>query len=138
MAGRPKFRYGFKAECERHARRLRGELSLRPHDPLDLDVLADHLGVTLMPLSALAADIPDACRVLRGPEQAAFSAVTIVAGADRLVVHNDSHPLRRRRSNIAHELSHAILEHPATPPLNDAGCRYFDMGIEDEEVEGEL
>jgi Zn-dependent peptidase ImmA (M78 family) len=40
--------------------------------------------------------------------------------------------LGRQGSNVAHELSHGLLLHPPTPPLDDSGCRLWDQSVEDE------
>ncbi|MBF2035523.1 MAG: ImmA/IrrE family metallo-endopeptidase [Leptolyngbyaceae cyanobacterium T60_A2020_046] len=65
-------------------------------------------------------------------EQSCFSAVTVFHGHRRLIVHNDSHHPRRQTSNISHELSHGILQHPPTEPFSDHGYRNFNKKIEDE------
>ena len=38
----------------------------------------------------------------------------------------------RQNSNLAHELAHSMLQHPATPALDDRGCRDWNQDIEDE------
>jgi Zn-dependent peptidase ImmA (M78 family) len=60
------------------------------------------------------------------------SAVTVFCGSIRSIVYNDAHHRHRQASSIAHELSHGILGHPPTPPLNKYGCRHYDRAIEDE------
>lgn len=49
-----------------------------------------------------------------------------------MIVHNDNHHEHRQRSNICHELAHCFLGHKSTPPLNAAGERMHDGGIEAE------
>ena len=61
-----------------------------------------------------------------------FSAVTVFAGSERTIVHNDAHARTRQRSNLSHELSHGLLLHPATPALDNKGCRHWNQDIEDE------
>jgi hypothetical protein len=39
-------------------------------------------------------------------DRESFSAVTIIDGYRRRIIHNDSHHLLRQASNIAHELGH--------------------------------
>jgi Zn-dependent peptidase ImmA (M78 family) len=72
-------------------------------------------------------------KAFRTSEQDSFSAVTIFTGAARLIVHNDSHHPHRQFSNIAHELSHCILEHQPTCLRNDeSGCRDWNATYEAE------
>lgn len=126
------FRRGFKTECEKIAAKLRRELRLKPDAPLDLERLVAHIGVVVLRLSDFAHDAPRAAELFAGTESGAFSAVTLIDGDDRLIVHNDSHTEVRQASNVSHEVAHAILKHPPAPPLNDLGCRNFDHRIEDE------
>jgi Zn-dependent peptidase ImmA (M78 family) len=44
-----------------------------------------------------------------------FSAVTVFRGYRRLIVHNENHHPHRQASNLAHELSHTLLEHEPSP-----------------------
>ena len=74
----------------------------------------------------------EAAAYLLADEPSSFSAVTVFHGAHRLIVHNDAHHLYRQNSNIAHELSHALLFHEPTPALDDLGSRYWNQNIEDE------
>lgn len=50
-------------------------------------------------------------------------------------MHNDAHHPYRQAANIAHELSHAVLHHPPTPPFNDDGERNYDPEIKQLEKE---
>jgi hypothetical protein len=129
------FRRGFKAEAERISCELRAELELGPLDRLDPLCLAGHLEIPVIGLSELA-QFDGArlsfIRVLRGAERDAFSAITVFVGARRLVIHNDNHAPTRQASNLTHELSHCILEHPASPILSPEGCRHWDSRLEDE------
>ena len=88
------------------------------------------------PLSWLEAhpedEVAQAARTLRDDERNAFSAMTVFCGPSRVVVHNDAHAVVRRASNIAHELAHAALLHPAVPALDSRGCRNWNSDIEDE------
>src|SRR5689334_8571553 len=112
-------RRGFKAEANAHAVALRSELRLEAHAPLCPWRLADYLELPVIPLSALRQYEPDGVRYLAGSGRDLFSAVTIFVGRHgrkRVVVHNDSHARPRQAANLAHELGHAILCHPPTPP----------------------
>lgn len=126
------YRRGFKSEANSTAREIRAELDLRPLDRLDPHVLAEHLLVPVRCLSAMARDAPDAVEYLLGEEPSSFSAATVFRGTRRLIVHNDAHAPGRQNSNLAHELSHALLMHAPTPALDDLGSRLWNQTIEDE------
>lgn len=68
-------------------------------------------------------------------DQEVFSAVTVFNGRKRLIAHNDSHHPRRQAANIAHEISHAILGHPPTPPFTDSGERFLNTKVQELEDE---
>jgi len=128
-------RRGFKAEAERISAEIREELDLGLLDRLDPLRLAEHLGIPVFTLRDIARSNGGGTgflQTLRGIEQDAFSAVTIFLGDRRLIVHNDSHAPTRQASNITHELSHCILEHPPSPVLSPEGCRYWDARLEAE------
>ena len=63
---------------------------------------------------------------------AEFSALTVCAGTKRIIVYNPSQPRGRKANSLAHELSHVILEHPASPTLDATGCRRWDGVLEAE------
>ena len=129
------FRRGFKAEAERISCELRAELGLGPLERLDPLCLAEHLAIPVFGLSDLAqfdGGGSSFIRVLRSAERDAFSAITVFVGGRRLVIHNDSHASTRQASNVTHELSHCVLEHPPSPILSPEGCRHWNSGLEDE------
>lgn len=110
-------RRGFKTESNEHAVSLRRELKLKAHDPLCPWKVAGHLEIPIIALSELTSFESKAVAYLSGPGKKFLSAVTIFVGRygrRRLIFHNDSHSKPRQAANIAHELSHAILCHPAT------------------------
>jgi Zn-dependent peptidase ImmA (M78 family) len=125
------FQRGFKTFATGLATEVRSELGLRPLDKLDPRALAELLAIPIIDLSTLVADAP-AVRHLLSVETEVFSAVTVFDGPRRAIVHNDGHAPTRQHSNISHELSHGLLHHPATPALDDKGCRIWNQGIEDE------
>jgi Zn-dependent peptidase ImmA (M78 family) len=88
------------------------------------------LAIPVWELGSLADACPGAVEYFTGVEPSAFSAVTVFQGIERVIVHNDSHVLGRQASNLAHELSHALLQHPPTPALNELGCRDWDSLLE--------
>jgi hypothetical protein len=115
-----KLRHGFKSEANRLAVTLRSELHLVAHAPLCPWKLAEYLSIRIRTLSDVEEFEPEGVQHLLGSGQEIFSAVTIFGGSHgckRLVVHNDAHARPRQAANIAHELAHAILCHPPTPPF---------------------
>jgi Zn-dependent peptidase ImmA (M78 family) len=125
-------RRGFKTEATTVARDIRAELQLGPVAPFDPRVLADHLAIPIVPLSDFAAEIRAAVRYFRGRGSGEFSAGTIFADTRRLIIYNDAHAPGRQASDLAHELSHALLFHEPTQALNAIGCRDWDEDAEDE------
>jgi hypothetical protein len=124
-------RKGFKSEAREMAAEVRTEIGLGPLDPLDPFVLAGHLAVPVLPLSALDG-CSEAAHHFSTVEPECFSAVTVFHGPRRTIVHNDAHAPVRQNSNIAHELAHCLLQHRPAPAFNDAGCRHWDQDVEDE------
>ncbi len=128
-----KLRRGFKKETNEYAKELRGELNKEPFEPLCPRELADFLLIPVLELSQL--DEEAAVQYLTVTNQEVFSAVTVFNGRKRLIVHNNSHHPRRQAANIAHELSHAILDHSPTPPFTDSGERFLNTEIQKMENE---
>jgi len=125
-------RRGFKKEANQIARQIRIELGLKSTDPLNPFELANYLGIPVVPISDFRNDAPLAIDHFQTRGKSEFSAATIFLGSQRLIIHNDVHVSGRQSSNIAHELSHGLLQHPQTAPLNDLGCRIWDKTIESE------
>lgn len=124
-------RRGFMAEATALAYDVRAELGVGKLDRLDPRELATSLGVPIWTLSGML-DESSAIGHLVTTEPEVFSAVTVFAGPRRTIVHNDGHALPRQNSNLAHELSHALLHHPPTAALDDIGNRIWNQDIEDE------
>ena len=122
------FRRGFKAEANRIALRVRVQMGLTAHAPINPDEVCQHFDIELIALSQLGGD----GAALLGTDNSVFSAVTVPYGARLAIVHNDSHHPYRQRSNICHELGHCFLGHKHTPPLTEDGERIRDGGIEAE------
>jgi Zn-dependent peptidase ImmA (M78 family) len=127
------FKRGFKAEAERIAEETRSELQLGVADPLDTFGLAAHLGIPVYGLREVGRFSGNTTFVhlFSGPEQDAFSAMTVFTGSSRMIIHNETHATTRQLSNIAHEISHCLLEHPPTP-ISNAGSRYWRPDVENE------
>jgi Zn-dependent peptidase ImmA (M78 family) len=129
---KPKLRRGFKTEANAYAKEFRAELGIEAHAPLCPRQLAEHLAIPVVPLSQYQNTISDAVHYLTVKDVKSFSAVTVFYGRRRLIVHNDAHDPLRQAANIAHELSHGILQHPQTEPFNEYGCRNLNREYEDE------
>jgi len=125
-------RRGFKKKANVYARQFRAELGLKPHAPLSPWSLAKHLAILVIPVSELRNTIPEAVRYVTQQDPKCFSAITVINDSQRLIVYNDAHHPHRQASNIAHEESHGILQHPPMPPFNEYGCRNFKQDFEDE------
>jgi len=127
-----KFRRGFKAEANTIAREIREELGLHPVDPLDPWNLAKHLAIPVFTLRQFAEEAPKAYKLFRNLEEGAFSAVTVFSGSARVIVHNEFHARVRQASNLAHEISHALLMHPPMQAFDARGCRNWNEELENE------
>ena len=125
-------RRGFKAQTNRMAREIRGELGLGPTDPLDPWKLAAFLEIPVIGLTDLAQAVPKAVRHFRQIEPGAFSAATVFGGIRRIIVHNDTHSPGRQASNVTHEIAHGLLFHEPIPAFDEHGCRTWRDEVEDE------
>ena len=103
-------RRGFKSEAERIARRVRTELALGAAKPVAPEILAELLGIEVRAGDEL---IPrERFDELEAIQPDSFSACTLRPSADRVVVvYNPLSSKSRRRSDIAHELAHVLLDH---------------------------
>lgn len=128
------FRRGFKASAERISAEAREEIKLSLEDRLDPLVLAQHLCIPVLGIrrAAMLLGKPDFGRYFLIEDVESFSAVTLFYSRKRIIVHNDHHASTRQASNIAHELSHCLLEHPPEPILRSDGCRYWNEQVEAE------
>jgi hypothetical protein len=96
------------------AQEERAELGLGPRDPFDPYALAEAHGIDVYALTSLQTfDLgPGAVQHWTVHKSSTWSAALVPLGNARIIVENDAHALVRRRSNIAHELGHHLLEHP--------------------------
>lgn len=125
-------RHGFKSQAHQIAREVRVNLGVGVAGPIDVVKLAEFLGIALAPLSGLSALEASAVRHFTTVETGAFSAVTLFKGRSRLIVYNDRHAPTRQKSDLAHELAHALLQHPPSAALDEIGCRKWPADYEDE------
>ena len=103
-------RRGFKSEAERIARDVRTELGMKAAQSVEPEVLAKLLGIEVRAGDEL---IPrERFSELENIQPDSFSACTLRPLPDRLVVvYNPLSAESRRRSDVAHELAHALLDH---------------------------
>ena len=95
------------------AQEERAGLGLGPHDPLDPYALAEEHGINVYTLEGLLEFelCGKALSHFTVQSSSSWSAALVPLGSARVIVENESHKLVRRRSNIAHELGHHLLEH---------------------------
>lgn len=121
----------------------RADLGLGRRDPLDPYELAEAHGIPVYCLAdcvdnGLPADVLEH---FARQNTGVWSAMLIPLGTVRLIVENEKHALVRRRSNIAHELGHHLLEHPFNQVLlGEDHKRVFDAEQEKQAafIAGEL
>lgn len=134
-------RRGFKKEARELALEVREELGTEVFAPLDPYALAKLYGVEVFDLTHPALP-PESVRHLTEVRPQVFSAALVpLDPSGAIIIENHVHPLKRRRSTMAHEMAHVLLEHPFGPMLtDDNGCRSAVREIEDEaaELSGEL
>ena len=122
---------GFKAGADRIALGLRHQMYLPNGAPIDPDALAATLGFPIVPISTFADVFPEHVAQLVEGDTGAFSASLLQLNPGRIILVNDGHSLRRRNSNIAHEIAHAILAH-VPQPFDHIRGHSFNKDIEDE------
>jgi len=126
-------RRGFKSEAEAYAREYRLELDIQPTAPLDMFLLAEHLAMPVFALSKLSSGMQARnYEFLTSSYGSPFSAVTLFEGQRRFIVFNDSNAATRQQSDMAHELSHAILDHPPSELTDESGGRHYNEILEAE------
>ena len=103
-------RRGFKSEAERTARRVQAELGMSSSQSVTPESLAELLGIEIRAGDEL---IPRHRFVeLEEIQSGSFSACTFRPSPDRVVVvYNPLSAKSRRRSDLAHELAHTLLNH---------------------------
>lgn len=103
-------RRGFKSEAERIVKRVQTELEAHAVQPVELEALAKLLGIEVRAGDEL---IPRERFVeLEGIQPNSFSACMLRPSPDRVVVvYNPLSAESRQKSDIAHEISHLLLDH---------------------------
>jgi IrrE N-terminal-like domain len=103
---------GFKANAEREAVGLRREMGLPGVAPIDIHHLAEQLNVVVVSAERLID--PARLEELERMQAFAFSAATFDIRGRSYIVTNPLRSPGRPTSDVAHELSHLLLEHELT------------------------
>lgn len=114
---------GFKAEAERIAQRVRADAHVGRSARLKLKSVAESLDVRIVSAQDL---VPiETLHEIERIQAYSFSACTFEINERHVIVFNPIRSRPRRRSDIAHELAHIILEHDLTEIqyLNDVPFR---------------
>ncbi|HET6503905.1 MAG TPA: ImmA/IrrE family metallo-endopeptidase [Amycolatopsis sp.] len=134
-------RRGFKKEAREITREVRDELGVDVFAPLDPYALAELYGIEITDLSNPCLP-PESVRHFTEERPHVFSGALVpLQPSGALIIENHVHHPRRRRSTIAHEMAHVLLEHPFGLTLTgEDGCRPAAAEIEREatELSGEL
>ena len=124
---------GFKAKANSIAVGLRRQMGLSEEMPINLDQLAEKLGLPVVSISTFVDMCPEPIVQLVKIDPGAFSALLLrLDRGSRIILVNDGHSVYRRNSSISHEIAHALLAHPPTQPFDYSGCRNFDKDMEDQ------
>lgn len=125
---------GFKSDAELIGAETRAELGVDYTQRLDPLRLAEHLCIPVFTMAEAAKLVPRASftHYFSHVDTDSFSAITLFRGYRRLIIHNETHHPHRQTSNLAHELSHILLEHEPTPVSNANGERYWNSEMEEE------
>lgn len=128
------YRRGFKKECEEICHEVRTELGMERYAAFDPFALADHLLISYEPIDDYAGDERCGWAVAHLTEETCyeFSAVTVYWGTRRRILYNGQNIPARQRSDVAHELSHVLLEHEPGPVRSDDDARTWDSDQEKE------
>lgn len=139
-------RRGFKADAERHAGQLRDAVGCSEYETMRLPRLAAHLKVEVRAGHHVLGSA-EPFRELHREQPGAFSAVTFHLPDDRIVVAynpivydtgelltaREAQTNGRTRSDVAHELSHIVLDHDLREIKTIAGQPFFTCNPDQEE-----
>lgn len=124
-------RRGFKADAERRAADVRKAMSLRAADPIDSMKLAEHVGAEVRcadQLTSLAK-----LQALEELQPGAFSACTFTLDERHVIVYSPLASPGRRQSDIAHEVSHILLDHKLNSVQTVGGVSFFTCDPDEEQ-----
>ncbi|MET9221329.1 ImmA/IrrE family metallo-endopeptidase [Streptomyces sp. NPDC003300] len=120
-----------KSALEELALEERSHIGTTPFDCLDLSRLCSEWGIPVYAISHLADQgcSAEALKHFADDQPGRWSAALVPAGSGRFIIENSSHSPQRRRSNVAHEMAHLLLEHEFDSILfSDDGCRSLEPG----------
>ena len=125
-------RRGFKSEAERIARDVRSEMGLNAAKSVAPEDLASLLGIEVRAGDEL---VPrERFRELESIQPDSFSACTLRPSPDRVVVvYNPLSAKSRRRSDLAHELAHILLDHELSRLERLGDVTFFSCDVTQEE-----
>lgn len=125
-------RRGFKKEAKDLALAARRELGIDAFAPLDPYALAELYGIDVFDLGA--SDLPtEAVGYFTVTRPDRFSAALVPVGTGAIIIENQAHELPRRRSTMAHEMAHVLLEHEfGLLFASEDGCRAAASPVEEE------
>lgn len=130
------FRRGFKTWCENISAQFRRRLGLNPWDPVDSWSIAKSLSMMVLTPKQITGLDRKSLSVLTEEDPNSWSACTITLNGRDLVILNSSHSKARQSSDLAHELSHKILDHkPANTSFSNDGLlllSFYDKNQEEE------
>ena len=130
-------RRGFKSEAERIARGVRSEMGFNAAKSVAPEDLASLLGIEVRAGDEL---VPrERFRELECIQPDSFSACTLRPSPERVVVvYNPLSARSRRRSDLAHELAHILLDHELSRLERLGDVTFFSCDAIQEEEAGWL
>lgn len=133
------FERGFKSWCEHQSLDLRRQLGQRQIDPLDPRALAAHLKIQVWTASDVKGLSTGARSALEAAD-AGWSAVTLEFPQQqrKLIILNQTHSLRRRSSDLTHELAHHLCGHrPSSLEVSEEGLLMLETYSRKDEEEAD-
>lgn len=112
------FRRGFKSWCETTAAQYRAILRLPPIAPLSMWKLAEHLKLRVLGVEQVPGLSKTALEQLTKRDHDTWSALMLAHRGINIIILNTAHSVGRQSSSLAHECSHAILNHKATQGMH--------------------
>jgi Zn-dependent peptidase ImmA (M78 family) len=115
------------------ARDERVSLGVDDHAALDPYALCEEHGVRVYTVESLRSfgALSEAILHFTSRNTTSWSAALVPIGSARIIIENETHPPVRRRSSIAHELGHFLLEHEFDGVLlGEDHKRQFDPALE--------
>ena len=130
-------RRGFKSEAERIARGVRSDMSISAAKSVAPEDLATLLGIEIRAGDELVRH--ERFRELERIQPDSFSACTLRPSPERVViVYNPLSAKSRRRSDLAHELAHILLDHELSRLERLGDVTFFSCDAMQEEEAGWL